>query len=96
MLRSLAGVGGWHGRTSAAPDLAAAGRALDAAPEIAYAAATTGAHNIVAIAVCRDVDALYELVADGLGALPGVQAIDSALITRRTKRGGTPLLPAPR
>lgn len=68
-----------------AADLPGAGRELAARPEIAYAAATTGAHNVMAIAVCRDLDALYDLITD-------VQAVDSVLITRRTKRGGT-LLP---
>jgi DNA-binding Lrp family transcriptional regulator len=70
-----------------------AGRALAALPEIAFAAAVTGPHNIAAIAVCRDTGALYDLLADRIAALPGLRDTDCALITRRTKRSGTLLLP---
>ncbi|HEY3687796.1 MAG TPA: Lrp/AsnC family transcriptional regulator [Streptosporangiaceae bacterium] len=70
-----------------------AGRALAGLPEIAFAAAVTGPRNIAAIAVCRDTGALYDLLADRVSALPGLRDADSALITRRTKRSGTLLLP---
>ena len=69
-----------------AAELPGTGHELAARPEIAYAAATTGAHNVMAIAVCRDLDALYDLITS-------VQAVDSGLITRRTKRDGAPLPP---
>jgi hypothetical protein len=58
-------------------------------PEIAYAAATTGPSNLVAFAVCRDHAALYDYLATRLGALPGLQHVESAPVIRRTKRSTT-------
>ena len=43
-------------------DLAAAGEALAKFPEVAYAAATTGAANLAACAVCRDETEFYEFL----------------------------------
>jgi DNA-binding Lrp family transcriptional regulator len=60
--------------------------ALATHPEIAYAAATTGPSNLVAFAVCRDHRALYDYLATRLGALPGLQHVESAPVIRRTKR----------
>lgn len=68
-------------------------RALAGHQEIAYAAATTGATNVAAFAVCRDVDALYDYLATRIGALPGVLQVETSLVTRHLKRAGAALLP---
>lgn len=67
--------------------------ALAGHPEIAFAAAITGPTNVVAFAVCRDADALYDYLATRLGALGGVLRVETAPIIRHTKRSGTLLLP---
>lgn len=56
--------------------------------EIGYAAATTGATNITAFAVCRDRDAFYDYLATRIGALRGVDRIETSLIGRHFKRAG--------
>jgi DNA-binding Lrp family transcriptional regulator len=68
-------------------------QALAGHQEIAYAAATTGATNVAAFAVCRDVDALYDYLATRIGALPGVLQVETSLVTRHLKRAGAALLP---
>ncbi|SHF83665.1 Lrp/AsnC family transcriptional regulator [Streptoalloteichus hindustanus] len=70
--------------------------ALSQHEEIAFAAATTGPTNIVAISVCRDADAFYDYLADRIGSLPGVLQAETAPIVRRTKRAGPLLMPSPR
>ena len=54
------------GLTDTPADLAAAGEALAKFPEVAYAAATTGAANLAACVICRDETEFYEfLTANG-------------------------------
>jgi DNA-binding Lrp family transcriptional regulator len=65
--------------------------ALAGHSEIAYAAATTGATNVAAFAVCRDLDALYDYLAVKLGALEGVLQVDTSPVVRQVKRSGTVL-----
>jgi DNA-binding Lrp family transcriptional regulator len=72
--------------------LAAVGATLATHPEVALAAATTGPANLVAMVGCRDVDALYDYVADRLGAVPAITHLETAPVIRATKRAGT-LLP---
>lgn len=81
--------------TIAPAALATVTQALATHPEIGFAAATTGPSNVVAFVVCRDTDALYEYLANGIGALAGVLQAESALIVRRIKGAGAILLPAP-
>ncbi|GAA0245100.1 Lrp/AsnC family transcriptional regulator [Cryptosporangium japonicum] len=69
--------------------LTAVGRALADHPQIAYAAAVTGPSNISAAVVCRDLDELYDYLADGIGALPGVHRTETAPVVRRLKGAGT-------
>jgi DNA-binding Lrp family transcriptional regulator len=65
-----------------------AGRALAAHPEIPFAGATTGPTNLVATAVFRDTEHLYEYLTTQLASLPGVTAVQTAPIIRTVKRTG--------
>lgn len=73
--------------------LAAVARALAADHETAFVGATTGGHNLVAIVVCRDDDALYTHLTDRIGGLAGVERVETALITSYAKRVA-PVVPA--
>jgi DNA-binding Lrp family transcriptional regulator len=66
-----------------------AGRALAAHPEIPFAAATTGPANLVASAVFRDTQHVYEYLTGELAALPGVTSVETAPIIRTLKRTGS-------
>ncbi|MEU8896964.1 Lrp/AsnC family transcriptional regulator [Nocardia sp. NPDC048505] len=66
--------------------LTAVARALAAHPEIAFAGATTGPHNMIAIVVCRDAVALFDYLTDRIGALTGIERMESAPITGIAKR----------
>jgi DNA-binding Lrp family transcriptional regulator len=65
-----------------------AGRALATHPEIPFAAATTGPANLVASAVFRDTQHLYEYLTGELAGLPGVTSVETAPIIRTLKRTG--------
>ncbi len=71
--------------------LAAAGESLAKFPEVAYAAATTGPANLAVCAVCRDEPAFYEFLTGRVGALPGVERVETAPIIRTVKQAS----PAP-
>ena len=66
-----------------------AGRALATHPEIPFAAATTGPANLVASAVFRDPQHLYEYLTGELADLPGVTSVETAPIIRTLKRTGS-------
>ena len=66
--------------------LAEAGQAIAAHPEIPFAAATTGATNLVASALFRDTRHLYEYLTGELAGLPGVSSVQTAPIIRTLKR----------
>jgi DNA-binding Lrp family transcriptional regulator len=68
--------------------LPAAGEALAQHPQITFAAATSGPTNLLGTAVCTDVYALYDYIAEQAGRLPGVREIESAPIIRTIKRVG--------
>jgi DNA-binding Lrp family transcriptional regulator len=78
--------------TVAPAELDAAGRALARHPQVAFAAVTTGATNLVAYVACADDDDLYEGVLLPVGRIPGVRHIDLAPIARLVSRSG----PVPR
>ncbi|MFF1610773.1 Lrp/AsnC family transcriptional regulator [Amycolatopsis sp. NPDC058278] len=59
---------------------------LAADARTAHVAATTGSHNLLAVLVCRDADDLYGYLTDRVGALPGVQGIETATVGSYTKR----------
>ncbi|MEV7356242.1 Lrp/AsnC family transcriptional regulator [Kitasatospora sp. NPDC091276] len=69
--------------------LAAVGAALAEHPEVAYAAATTGRTNLLAAVLCPDDEYLYDYLTDRLGALPGIDTVETAPIVRTLKRVGT-------
>ncbi|WP_246277566.1 Lrp/AsnC family transcriptional regulator [Phytohabitans rumicis] len=79
--------------TVAPAALTAVSRALAAHPQIGYAAAITGPANIAGSVICRDLDELYEYLADGIGSLDGVSRAETAPIVRRVKGAGTLLVP---
>ncbi len=68
--------------------LAAAGEALSRQPEVVFAAATTGPSNLVATVICADATRLYEFLTGPVGALPGVDRVESAPHIRSVKQVG--------
>jgi DNA-binding Lrp family transcriptional regulator len=66
-----------------------AGTALARHPEIPFAAATTGPTNLVASAVFRDAEHLYEYLTGELASLPGMRSVETAPIIRTLKRTGS-------
>lgn len=75
--------------------LADVGSALAKFPDVAYATATTGPANLAACAVCRDEESLYEFLTAKVGALPGVQRVETAPIIRTVKQASPVLAPRP-
>jgi DNA-binding Lrp family transcriptional regulator len=69
-------------------ELHAAGTALRAHPEVAFAAAISGPQNLTASVTCRDLDHLYQFATQRVGALPGVQALEISPVLRHVKQAG--------
>lgn len=69
--------------------LKSAGRALAKEPEIAFAAALSGPHNLHAVANCRDLDELFEFTSDRLGSLPGLESMEVSPLLKHVKQAGT-------
>lgn len=65
------------------------GRTLAQEPEIAFAAAVSGPHNIHAVAHCRDLDELFEFTTDRVGSLPGLQSMEVSPLHQQVKQVGT-------
>jgi len=65
------------------------GRTLAREPEIAFAAAVSGPHNLHAVAHCRDLDELFEFTTDRVGSLPGLQSMEVSPILQHVKQAGT-------
>lgn len=65
------------------------GRALARQPEIAFAAAVTGPHNIHAVAHCRDLDELFEFTSDRVGSMTGLEGMEVSPLLRHVKQSGT-------
>ncbi|KUL40394.1 AsnC family transcriptional regulator [Streptomyces sp. NRRL F-4489] len=81
---------------SVAPaELATTGEALAAHPEVAFAGATTGPHNLFASVLCRDTGALYTYLTTRVAALPGVRTMESSPRIRQVKGPGPYLMSAP-
>lgn len=72
--------------TVAPARLAAVAGSLAADAEAAFVGATTGPHNLLVIAVCRDDAALYAYLSDRIGALDGVERVETVPITSYAKR----------
>jgi DNA-binding Lrp family transcriptional regulator len=73
--------------------LAATGEALANIPEVAYAAATTGPANLAMCAVCRDETQFYEFMTAKVGALPGVERVETSPVIRTVKQASPTVLP---
>jgi DNA-binding Lrp family transcriptional regulator len=67
-------------------ELAATGAAFAGFPEVAWAAAVTGAFNLLVCAVCRDEEALYEFLTSRVGALRSVDRVETSPIIRTLKQ----------
>ncbi len=74
--------------------LADVGSALAKFPQVAYATATTGPANLAACVVCRDEESLYEFLTAKVGALPGVERVETAPIIRTVKQASPVALPS--
>lgn len=71
---------------SVAPDqMAAAGQALAAHPEVPFVAATTGSTNLFASVLCPDPSALYTYLATKVATLPSVQQMETAPVLQTLK-----------
>jgi DNA-binding Lrp family transcriptional regulator len=73
--------------------LAAVGQAVAKFPEVAYAIATTGPANLAAVAVCRDEAELYRFLTEKIGALPGVERVETAPVIRTVKQASHIVVP---
>jgi DNA-binding Lrp family transcriptional regulator len=87
---------GYHAQTwlwlSVPPsELAATGKAFSAFPEVAYAAATTGAFNLLACAVCHDEEEFYDFLTTRVGSLRTVDRVETSPIIRTLKQSSTVL-----
>ncbi|MER6120536.1 Lrp/AsnC ligand binding domain-containing protein [Streptomyces sp. NPDC001743] len=72
--------------TAAPRALHTVGEELATHPEVAYAAATTGASNLVAVVITRDSGHLYRYLSERLGQLEGVEHVESMPFLRRVKQ----------
>jgi DNA-binding Lrp family transcriptional regulator len=68
--------------------LDAAGQALAAEREVAFAAAISGPQNLTASIVCVDVAGLYRFITERVGAVAGVQGLEVAPLVRNVKQAG--------
>jgi DNA-binding Lrp family transcriptional regulator len=67
-------------------ELAATGEAFAGFPEVAYAAATTGASNLLVCAVCRDEEEFYDFLTTRVGSLRAVDRVETSPIIRTLKQ----------
>jgi DNA-binding Lrp family transcriptional regulator len=62
------------------------GTAIAGHRQVSFAVAVTGHANIFAVLVCRDTRELYAYLSEEIGALDGVQAVETALVLRHIKQ----------
>lgn len=72
-------------------DLEATGHQLSLHPETAFAAAITGAANLLTVVNCRNTDELYAYVTTKVGALPAVHQAEVVPVLRTVKQAATRL-----
>ncbi|MFG1945308.1 Lrp/AsnC family transcriptional regulator [Nonomuraea sp. NPDC048826] len=65
--------------------LAAVGEAVAGHPEVRFAAAITGRANLAVSLLCRTTADLYAYLSERIGALSGVQSMETTLVLRRVK-----------
>jgi DNA-binding Lrp family transcriptional regulator len=75
--------------TTAPSHLAAVAEQVAAHPEIASVSAISGHNNLMAIAICRDVDHLYAYLTQQLSAIDQIQSYDISVRTQRLKQAGS-------
>lgn len=69
-------------------DLDQVARTLARHPELAYVAAVTGPHNLIAHALCPDPAALHRYITERLGTLKVIRSLESAPVLRTIKMAG--------
>jgi DNA-binding Lrp family transcriptional regulator len=72
--------------TAAPWALDSVGRALATHPEVAFASATAGQSNLVAVIVCPGTASVYRYLSEGVGRLEGVQHVECAPVLRTVKQ----------
>lgn len=70
-------------------ELAATGEAFAGFDEVAYAAATTGASNLLVCAVCRDEEEFYDFLTTRVGSLRAVDRVETSPIIRTLKQSSS-------
>jgi DNA-binding Lrp family transcriptional regulator len=75
-------------------ELAATGAAFGEFSEVAYAAAITGAFNLLVCAACRDEEHFYEFLTSQVGSLRSVDRMETSPIIRTLKQSSPVLAPA--
>ncbi|WP_407699510.1 Lrp/AsnC ligand binding domain-containing protein [Streptomyces broussonetiae] len=75
-------------------ELLAAGTALAASPEVAFAAGVTGASNLFAGVSTPDTSALWQFLTSFVGRLPGVRDVETVTALRPVK-GAVAFFPRP-
>ncbi|RLL69640.1 Lrp/AsnC family transcriptional regulator [Streptomyces sp. Z26] len=69
--------------------LADVGRALAGHPEIPFAGATSGDHNIMASVTCRDTEDFYRYLTTRVAAVPGIDGYEVSIRVRRLKQAAS-------
>jgi len=70
-------------------EVKAVGWALAQMPEVGFAAALSGRHNLHATVHCRNLNELFDFASDRAGTLPGVESMEVSPIFRQIKQAGT-------
>lgn len=70
-------------------DLDATGNALSLHPETTFAAAVTGAANLLLAVTCRNTEALYTYLTTKIGPLSAVRQVEVVPVLHRLKQSGT-------
>ncbi len=75
--------------TVASSALDRVGERIAAHSQIAFAGATSGAKNLMAIAICRDTDDLYRYLSEELGQIEEIRSYEVDIRTQRLKQHGS-------
>lgn len=75
--------------TVAPSDLDCVGERVAVHDHIAFAGATSGAKNLMAIAICRDTDDLYRYLTEQLGRIEEIRSYEVAIRTQQLKQHGS-------
>ncbi|GAA3290104.1 hypothetical protein GCM10020295_03600 [Streptomyces cinereospinus] len=65
--------------------LRSAGQALAGHREVRFAAAVSGEANVVVSVLCRTTEDLFAYLADQVGSIPGVRAVETVPTLRQVK-----------